>query len=63
MMKVYKYTHRRRGYDMSLFEENGIVFAQDEMTAKDRIMDEYWNDGEVIMLEETYVIPLKEMNW
>lgn len=55
-MKVYKYIHTRRGYDGTWFEDRGIVFAPNEVTAKTRVMNEHYFEGEVIMLEETYVV-------
>lgn len=55
-MKIYKYIYVRRGYESTWFEDRGIVFAPDEETAKERVMDEHYFDGEIIMLEETYVV-------
>ena len=58
-MKIYKYIHCRRGCDGTWFEDRGIVFASDEETARKRVMDEHCFEGEVIMLEETYVVSCK----
>ena len=55
-MKIYKYIYVRRGYSGPWFEDRGIVFAPDEKTAKEKIMDEHCFEGEVIMLEETYIV-------
>lgn len=55
-MKVYKYIHTRRGYDGTWFEDRGIVFASNEVTARARVMDEHCFEGEIIMLEETYIV-------
>ena len=60
-MKIYKYIHCRRGYDGTWFEDRGIVFAPDEDTARERVMDEHYFEGEVIMLEETYVVSFSKL--
>ena len=60
-MKVYKYIHTRRGYDGTWFEDRGIVFAPNEVTAKTRVMYEHCFEGEIIMLEETYVVSFSKL--
>ena len=60
-MKVYKYIYTRRGYDGTWFEDRGIVFAPNEVTAKTRVMDEHCFEGEVILLEETYVVSFSKL--
>lgn len=60
-MNVYKYIHIRRGYDGTWFEDRGIVFAPNEVTAKTRVMDEHCFEGEVILLEETYVVSFSKL--
>ena len=55
-MKLYKYTHFRRGYDDFPFEENGYVFAENDQEASNYIMEEHYNEGNITTLEETHII-------
>lgn len=59
-MHVYKYELNGVGYGGTWFEDNGIVFAPNETIARDRVLAEHWGQGDVVMLEEVYVIHLND---